>query len=83
MGRQSARQQPIDYRAQPLGLGHGLDGVQLAGVARIPCRQGSPEDAADRMRGLGLAALGIIQQLTAAPQQVRQAGLMRAVVNRR
>jgi hypothetical protein len=69
-------QQPVNGGPEPLGLGLDLGGVQLVGVARRPCRQGSLEDAADRARGLGLATLGVIQQLTAAAQQVRQAGLM-------
>jgi hypothetical protein len=51
--------EPVDRGAQPLGLGRHLGGVQFAGVAAIPCRQGSLEDAPDRVRGLGLAALGV------------------------
>jgi hypothetical protein len=74
VGRWSDRPAAVDDGPEPLGL--GLGGVQLVGVARRPCRQGSLEDAPDRVRGLGLATLGVIQQLTAAAQQVRQAGLM-------
>jgi hypothetical protein len=62
----SACQQPVDRNAEPLGLGGGLGGVQLAAVTSVPCRQGAKQDAAHRMRRLGLAPLGVIQQLATA-----------------
>jgi hypothetical protein len=58
--------EPVDRRAQPLGLGRNLGGIQPVGIVVIPGRQGRLEDAAGRMGGLGLAALGVLQQLTAA-----------------
>lgn len=58
----------VDLGAQPPSLGRGTCLVQLAGVTPIPDRQHPLEDAADGVRGLGLASLGVGEQLTAAAQ---------------
>jgi hypothetical protein len=49
----------VDLGVQPPSLGRGTCLVQLAGVAPIPDRQRTLEDAADGVRGLGLALLGV------------------------
>jgi hypothetical protein len=61
----------VDRGVQSLGPGDRVGGLQPAGVAGIPDRQGLLEDAADRVGSLGLAPLGIDEQLVAAAQQVR------------
>jgi hypothetical protein len=69
--------QPVDGRTQPLDFASDLGGIQLVGVTLVADQEGTLEDAAHRVWGLGLPALGVGQQLTAAAQQVRQAGLVR------
>jgi hypothetical protein len=90
----------VDRAAEPFGLGRGIDGGhrrwsstvvidggQDAGVTVGADRKGVGQDAGDRVRGAGLAAVGIADQLGAAAQQVRQAALVprmcRAWANRR
>jgi hypothetical protein len=58
----------VDRGVQSLGPGGRVGGLQPAGVAGIPDRQGLLEDAADRVGSLGLAALGIAEQLVGAVQ---------------
>jgi hypothetical protein len=66
----------VDLGAEPLGLRGGLGRGQRAGVTLVTDRQGSLEDAADGVRGGGLPALGIGQQLADPAQQVRHTRLM-------
>ena len=47
---------PVDRGAEPLGLGRELGSVQLAGVTLVAGRKRALEDAADRVRGLGLGS---------------------------
>jgi hypothetical protein len=56
----------VERAAEPLRLGRDLDRAELAGVTGIPDRQRLLEQAPDGVRGLGLAALGVLQQLGAA-----------------
>ena len=61
--------EPVDRRAQPLGLGGHLGGVQPASIQSVSwssrAARGRLKDAAGRM-GSCLAALGVFQRLTAA-----------------
>jgi hypothetical protein len=59
----------VDRGAELLSPNSRVGGIQPAGVADIPDRQGLLEEPADRVRGLGLAALGVAEQLIAAAQQ--------------
>lgn len=71
-----AGHQLVDRLGAAVDLGGQVLGGKLASVAGSPQPKRLSEDAADRVRGLGLPPIGIGDELTAAPQQVRQARLM-------
>jgi hypothetical protein len=68
--------QSVNRSLQRLDLGGELPGVQGGSVAVLAQRQCVLQDAAHRVRGLGLPGDRVADQLTAAPQQMRQAALM-------
>jgi hypothetical protein len=69
-------QQPVDRGAQPLRLGGDRGLVQRSGIAGVADRKRTLEDPPDGVRGLGLATLGIAQQLAHATQQVGKTALV-------
>jgi hypothetical protein len=77
--------QSVHRGLQTLDLGE-LPGLQDVGVAVLAQRQRVLQEAAHRVRGLGLPGDRIAEQLPAAPQQVRQAalvgGMLEAAVGR-
>ena len=68
--------QAVNRGLQRPDLGGELPGLQDAGVAVLAQRQRVLQDAAHRVRGLGLPGDRVADQLPAAPQQMRKAGLM-------
>jgi hypothetical protein len=78
--------QSVNRGLQRLDLGGELPGIQRAGVAVSAQRQRVLQDAAHRVWGLGLPGDRVADQLSAAPQQVRQAalvgGMLKAAVGR-
>jgi hypothetical protein len=71
--------QLVDLRAETVCRSGEGDGVHGAGVVGVAEGERVLKDAAHRVRGVGLAPVGVGDQLPAAAQQVRQAALVARV----